>query len=131
MIVTSSTRNGQAKEASRDNVDLVVDNVVGIAELHANRKKAQRRELLSVISETKLIGGELLGDKLIVGQVSIERVDDVVAVRVGKRKLFKSDRRTTVRVGVPSDIQPMPTPMLAVSPRFEESIDNSCKSVWR
>jgi hypothetical protein len=57
--------------------------------------------------------GDLFDDELIVGQILIERIDDVIPVKV---------RLGNGSVGVAREVEPMPAPTLAVVLRSEEFI---------
>ena len=66
------------------------------------------------------VTGELFDHELVVRQVSIQRVDDVVAIKrdLPRLVLFKA-----VRVGIPRRVEPVPSPTLTVVRRFEQPLD--------
>ena len=102
--MATGARNGQSHQSARDDVDLIINHIVRIAKLHSDRQKTERGQLFCVVSQPELVGRELFNHKTIEGQVGIERPNNVVTVRVGKRKLFKTDGRSTVRVRIPCDV---------------------------
>ena len=66
--------------------------------------------------------GDLFDDELIVGQILIERIDDVIPVKV---RLWNGSVGAVARsVGVAREVEPMPAPTLAVVLRSEEFIDD-------
>src|SRR5262245_16001010 len=69
------------------------------------------------------IARDVLNQKLVVGQVGIERSDDVVAVleRVGNVVV----ELMPARFGIPDQIEPMPRPALTEVRRVEELVYGS------
>ena len=68
------------------------------------------------------VAGDLFDDELIVGQILIERIDDVIPVKV---RLWNGSVGAVARsVGVAREVEPMPAPTLAVVLRSEEFIDD-------
>lgn len=104
-----------AREARVHNIDLVVDRIVRIPVLHADRQKLHSGQHRIVFSKTKLNRRQLLRDETIVWKVRVERADHVIPIGVRERKLRKSDRTSATRVCVPGNVEPMPAPSLNVS----------------
>ena len=52
----------------------------------AQRQKAQRGQCPLVIGQRQTVGGNLLDDESIVGQILVERANDVVAIGIGPGK---------------------------------------------
>ena len=113
----------QRHEAAPDHVDAIVDDVgLVFQEAAADRQEPHRRERPPVLPELQLIGGDLLNDELIVGQVVIEGPDDPVAVGVGVREPPLAEG-VALRIGVPRQVQPMPPPPLPVVGRIQQPVD--------
>ena len=139
MVVTASTAERQTEKRPAGRFELLVDDVhshlgfVSFGEnLRADTEKAGRDQLLMLLSlafEGQEIAGQLLDDKLIERLVAIERCHDVIAIspRISVCDVFIQ----TIRVRVPRDIEPMPSPAFAVLWRCEQSIDDSHKCVGR
>ncbi len=79
----------------------------------------------------KLIGGELLADELIVGQVVVEGRDHVVAIGVGIRIAAVLGEDVALGVGVAGHVEPVPAPALAVGGRGQQAIDHLGVGVGR
>ena len=62
----------------------------------------------------ELVGGDLLDDEPVVGQVVVERADDLVAVGVRVRVAALLLEDVALGVGVAGDVEPVPAPALAV-----------------
>jgi hypothetical protein len=69
----------------------------------------------------KNIAGDLLAQKLIVGLVGIEGVNDIIPVTPCQP--YRVICRVTGGVGVTDDVQPVASPALAVSRRTQEAVD--------
>src|SRR5207253_7034788 len=69
----------------------------------------------------KLIAGDLPANKLVVRQIVIQRLDDKVAVLVGKRPIGIA--LLAVAVGIARHIEPVSAPTLAVMRRRQQTID--------
>ena len=84
VVVAAGAGDRQAHQAAGDDVDPVVDDVVRVVhEAPAERQEAHRRQRPAVVAWAELVGGELLDHEPVVGQVLVERADDVVAVGAG------------------------------------------------
>ena len=114
MIMATSAGHGQTHQSTRDNIDLIVHDVMLIAIPHSDRQEAQSCKLRIVRRKIELVSRQLLDDKLIIRNVVVEGFDNVVAIRVGKRKGSKTDRSSTMRVRISSNIQPILPPTLTV-----------------
>src|SRR5262245_17837243 len=69
----------------------------------------------------ELVSRDLLSDKSVVGLVSVEGIDDVVAVAPGIGARFIT--LETFALGVARQIQPMPPPALSVMRGTEQAVD--------
>src|SRR5439155_26792183 len=74
------------------------------------------RDQIVLSGVRQLVAGDLFDDKTVVGQVTVERIDDPIAIRPNEARLvlFK-----TVRVGVTRGVQPVPPPTLAIMGRVD------------
>jgi len=75
------------------------------------------------------VAGDLFDDELVDRLVSVERADHVVAIPPGVAMgdVFIQ----TVGIGIASDVQPVPSPMLAVLLGIEQPIDHAGIGGWR
>ena len=127
MIVTTRARHGQCHCAAHQDVDAIIDDVWLVVEkAPAQRQEAERRQRTFVFAEIKLVGGNLLNEKLVVGQVFIESTDDIIAigVRIGKAP-FLIAGQITFGVGITRDIEPVPSPTFAVLRRRQQAINHA------
>ena len=113
--MASCAGDGQPHKSPGDDIDSVIDGVVVVAKLHSDGQEPQCCEARIVLGSVQLVGGNLLDDELVHGQVPFESADHVVTVGVREREARKSDRRTAVRIGIASDIQPVFPPSLGVA----------------
>src|SRR5262249_33013986 len=115
MIVAAGACDGEPQEASRDDVDTVVENVVRVApEVPADRQKPARGTWPLVRSQRQLVGGELLQNELVVRQVVVERANHPVAVSVRPGITGFLEEYISLVVGIARDVQPVAPPTLAV-----------------
>ena len=126
VVVTAGAGDGQAQQPATDDVDPVVDDVfLHVQEPPAERQKSQRRERIGVVLGTEAVGGDLLDHEGVVRLVLVQGADHVVAigVRVRIAPLFLED--ISLRVGVASDIEPVPPPALAVMGRGLQAVNQA------
>ena len=125
VVVTARAGDGQAHQAAGDDVDAVVDDVVLVVEkTPAEGEEPERGERRLVLAQWQTVGGELLDDETVVGQVGVERADHVIAVRVRESvAALLVAGEVALRVGVARHIEPEASPALAVSGRGQQSID--------
>src|SRR5207249_8582235 len=97
----------------------------------AQREKAQGGERPLVLAEVELVGGELFNNKPVERQILVERADNVVAVRVGVGVAAFLLENVALGVGVTGDIEPVPSPTLAVAGRTEQAVHDFGKSFGR
>ena len=133
VIVAARAGDSEAHEAAGNDIDAVVDDVVLVAKkTTAEREEAHRGERRFVVAERELVGGELLHEKLVERLVVVERADDVVAIRVGKRKAALGiAHEVALRVGVARDIEPEAAPAFAVARRGEKTIHDTGVGIGR
>ena len=124
VIVASGASHGQPHQASRNDINLVVDHIVPVAVLHANGEEPQPREGRIIVLQTQLVGGDLLGDKPLVRHVGVEGADDVIPVRIRERKPRETNGTPTMSVGVAREIEPVTAPTLPVARRIEQPIQH-------
>ena len=70
------------------------------------------------------VAGDLLAEKFVVGLVGVERVDDVIAIAPGGRHGIVGGLARRVRVT--HEVEPVPSPALAVMRRGEQTF-NDCR----
>ena len=75
------------------------------------------------IFRVQFVAGDLLTDELVIGLVSVEGLDDVVAVRpdIGAVGILA----VTFGLGVTGKVQPMLSPAFAIMGRRQEVVDQS------
>ena len=133
-LVIVTTRAGEREAHGRlaDQVDAVVDDVVLVVpETIAESKETHRRHLAFVF-EVEFVGGELAEEKLIVGQVFVERTDDPVAIGPGPEVTHvASVVVATFRLGVLREVQPVTAPAFAIARRGEQAVDDLLEGVRR
>ena len=123
VVVAAGAGDRQPHQPAADDVDLVVEEVVAVAELHADGEEAETGQRRVVRGEPHLVGGNLLGDEPVPGDVAIERPHTVVAVGVGEGELREADGTPAVGVGIAGDVEPVAPPAFAVAGGGEEAID--------
>ena len=93
------------------------------------REKPGRSHLLGVAFGLaplrQQVAGNLLAEKLVVGLVGVERVDDVIAIQPGFRDGIVGV--VAGRVGIAGDVHPIPAPAFAVLRRGQQT----CRRLWR
>ena len=97
---------GHAQEAGRDQV--VVD---------------LRRDLRRVLVVGQFVAGDLFEEEPVVRLVGVERPDDVVAIALGVRP-GQVLLALPLRVGIAGQVEPVPSPALAISGRREQAVDH-------
>ncbi len=89
-------------------------------------RRSDEKSGRSILSEC--IPGKLLLNESIVGQIAVERFDDVVPIRPGVGAL--GVHLETVSVGIADDVEPMLGPSLPMPRRCQEPVDNGCTGVF-
>ena len=133
MVVATRAADCQTHEDATNRVDLFVDDVhfhlqrIVLGEhLRPDHKEAGGGEPVVVDGFVpgfrKQVACDLLLEKLVVGFVGVERLDHVVAILIGigVGHVFIH----AVRVGISRQVEPVPSPALAVARRREEAIDH-------
>ena len=116
MVVASGAGDRQAHEAPADDVDPIVNHVMDIAhEPAAEREKPERRERSLALFWGKPVGRDLLDQESVVGQVTIKRIDDIVAIGVGPVKISVLEQNIALGIGIPGDVEPVSPPSLAIA----------------
>ena len=132
MVVATGAADGLGEERPADDVHLLVDDVddhlVDVLlgqHLRAEGQEPGRgetREPLVVAGRRQQVAGNLLLHEPVVGLVGVERVDDPVAV--AERVRVRDVLVEPVRVGVTGDVEPVPSPALAVAGRRQQPLDH-------
>ena len=131
--VTPRTAERQAENGLAQRVDGVLNGEVMIV-LRVEPKAPRNREVtggrhpLSVTrarsSARENVARDLLTKKFVVGLVGVERVDDVIAIAPGVRHGIVGGLARRVRVT--HEVEPVPSPALAVMRRGEQTF-NDCR----
>ena len=131
VVVASGTTQRQTQKGLTHRVDGVLEGQVVVilrveAEPPRNGQESGGRHAFGIPVPGSLPGqqvpGDLLRNKLKVGFVGIEGIDDVVPIAPGHRhRIVGSLARG---VGIPNDIQPMPAPALPVTGRGQQPVDH-------
>src|SRR5262249_53903897 len=130
MIMAAGTGDGKAKKPACCGIDLVIYLIVRIViEETAEGQEAEGRETPAREFWVNQIGGELVLNKLVKGQVLIEGADHIipVGISVGAQSIFAICQNEIFRIGVASDVEPMSAPAFAVAGGGEEPFDDVCE----
>ena len=79
MVMATSAIHGQRECAASQRVDTIIHGVLNISPGASQGQETHCRQHLLVISGN-LVSGDLFGQKLIIGFVPVERIDDVVTI---------------------------------------------------
>ncbi len=132
MIVTACAGNRQSHQPSPDQIDAVVNNVrLAIQKPPAQRKETECGERAFILAQSQLIRRDLLDYKLIKRKIFIQRANNVIAicVRIGIPPFLLKD--ITLCIRIPSHVQPVSSPTLAISRRSEQMIYQIGKCIRR
>ena len=77
----------------------------------------------------ELVAGQLLGEEPVVRLVGVERADDVIAIPPGVGPVGVGP--VAVGFGVPDQVEPVPSPPLAVLGRGQQAVDQPLVGVGR
>ena len=134
VIVAARARHGEAEQATRHRVNLVI-NLVGrvVAKHAAEREEAHAREAPALNRRLDEVGGNLLADELVVRRVGVKGADDVIAICVGVRPnaVGSEGKHKILGVRVARDVKPVASPAFTVSRRGQQAIDNLRKGIRR
>src|ERR1043166_6491348 len=89
VVVAAGAGDGEPEKAFGDDVDAIIENIVGHAhEAITEGEKAQRGEISGIAgSGRKFIGGDLFENEKIVRLVLIEAANDVIAISPGEQEI--------------------------------------------
>src|SRR5262249_17732299 len=134
VIVTAGAGYGQAEEGLGHHVDLIVDaadlfltnvhrRMDALAQVEEPGREDRLVESLDGVPARVIeqITGEVLDQESVVGEVRIERADDVIAIAVGVRDVVVE--LVAGGLGVADEIEPVAGPSLAVSRAGQEALD--------
>ena len=123
VVVAAGAGDGEAEEGAGGGVDAVVDGFGdAVGELAAEADEAEGGEVLSV-EGGEAVGGELVEDELVVGQVGVEGGDDPIAIGVGPGVALGGVDGVVDGVGVAGEVEPVAAPAFAVVGGGEEAVD--------
>ena len=124
VVVATGAGGGQAHRAAANHVDPVVDDVVRDPEKSPPDGQESHRREGRLILGLGLIGGDLIDEEAVVGHVVVERLHHPIAIGRGlHEKSLLAGVDISLGVGISGDVEPMPPPLLAVSRRGEQAID--------
>ena len=146
VVVAAGASDRQTQKRARRDIELIVDNVgqhlffVGIAVApRPDRQKSGRNRSFDIqpIGRGGLdqVARELVDDETVVGEIAVHCPNDPIAVSPGifdvaeRRILCQIARIATV--GIPGNVEPVPTPSLAILGRGQQSIDHFGKRIGR
>jgi hypothetical protein len=124
----------QPEHPAGHHVDAVVDDVVDVVVEHpAESEVAHRRQVPRLDLRLDLVGGQLLGEEAVEGQVLVEGADDVIAVGVGvgPDAVGAVHEHAVLGVGVAGHVQPVAGPALAVGRRGQQPLHHLLVSAGR
>ena len=125
VVMAAGAGHGESHESPGDQVDLVIDDVVAVAEKRpADRQEPEGREIGRWHRRRHEVGRELERDEPVVGHVGGECADDPVAVGPGERVAgVLTIERIAHRVGVAGEVEPLPGPVLGMLGGGEQPVD--------
>ena len=125
MIVTTRARHGEAHQAAGDDVNPVInDFILPIQKTPTQSQKPHGRQRPFIFTQFKVIGSQLLNDKLIERQILIERAHYIIAVGVGIGiDSIATAKSVAARIRVSRHIQPMPRPAFTVMRRSQQTVN--------
>ena len=134
MVVTAGAGYSQAQKRLCRRVDLLVDDVVlllnrvTLCESHWSEREETSRDNAALVDgpclrRWKQVSRDLLPHELIEREIVVERIDNVVAIapRIAERVILVD----ASGIGIPSHIQPVAPPALAVMGRAQQALDKS------
>ena len=131
MVVAAAAGHRQAEEPAGDQIDAVVDDVVGIAEEGSpHGEEAEGGKIGLRGRQLESIGGELERHEPVVGHVGRQCPHDPVAVGPSERIAgILVAEGIAHRVGVAGQIEPVAGPVFAMLGRREELLHEGAPSV--
>ena len=139
VIVAARAANGQAEDALAEDIDGVFERqeVVGDrveAEAPGDGEIAGGGDLVGVLLARQTRGpasddvaGELLAQEAVIGKVLVERADDLIAIAPGVG--HGEVGRLAGGVGIAHQVEPVPTPFLAVVGRGQQPVHQALESI--
>ena len=133
MIVATRTGNRKTQKCRASRRDKVIHFIgtrpgVVLDNVFRPSRQVARSNKRSWVAGSQLIPGKLMLKKCVVRHVLIEGIDDPVTIPPGIRPVFISFKAAGVRVA--DDVQPVPSPALAVLRAGEKAIDNLWPGIW-
>ena len=132
VIVATRAGDGESKHALGDGVDLLVGHVEGelpaitfLVTLGTDRQVTGREKVIGRLRDVpyrKKIPGDLRAHEIVVRFVLVERFNDPVAVTPGVR--IGNVVFLAAGLGVPGNIEPVPSPSFAERGRCKELLDD-------
>ena len=138
VIVAAGAAEAQGHDRLPHRVDRVLDREVVVlfrieAEAARDREKPSGRHALGIRLGRSLrgedIAGDLLAEKLVVGEIAVEGIDAVIAVAPSDRNGIVC--RLAGGVGVANDVEPVARPSLAIGLGGEEPLDHLLEGIGR
>ena len=130
VVVAAGAGDRQSQQTAANDVDAVVDDLVLVQqEPPPDGQKAHGGQRTPIAAGRELIGRELVEDELVVTEIGIQRGDDVIAECVGVRIAAVLEEDVALGIGVAGNVQPVPSPALAVPGRGQQAVDQMGKAV--
>ena len=120
MIVAAGAGHGHAQNASRQDIDPIIHDIMGVVnEMIPDGKKTHGSKGPAVRTQIQLIRSQLLNNETVDRQILVEGPHHVIAIGIGPRIGFLLKENVALIVRVTRDVQPMASPTFAIVRRPE------------
>src|SRR5437763_2091994 len=142
MVVTSRARRGEAEQTARYSVDALVPIIGGKCQQHIVREsrvlmrnrtepEVSQGSPVAARNARHLIRRKLQFYKPVVGNILVHRLDHPIAITPGVRIIGIRWPVVLIVFGIPSYIEPIASPSLAIVRGSEQSVDQPLVRVGR
>ena len=113
--MTAGTADGERHRAATDDINAIINDVTSDSLKTATERQKSHRGKIVISPVRNLISGQLQQQKTIVGHVSIQCIDNPVAIRPCMNpESFLPRVHVALGVRIPCNIQPVACPVLAM-----------------